>query len=306
VHQGFSRTRNSALIVSALPGRNTSNPRVIDSSAMLMAIAQAMSRETRVLEYCKAFEKDIPDRDKVLLSYRTAVVTDLIREVSIFLDGKMEVNEDIELSFPSMGTFLDNVEVVALMRKTRASVNEDFKLRVQNEFNALSASFAAVAHSKDLRPRFAMFGKNKKTKASTHDALTIIDDRLRKQWKSILDDSVVESNRKVIKESVRRFLMVDAGKNANVRADKRWIQGLNHVHSLKNTQSFGPETVRISRLVELDCTEDEQSKIPGVSVRMFGADCKASWLRHQEEKGNSMSAVFAHIHQKRKLFVDLS
>jgi hypothetical protein len=264
VRRGFSRTLNTVVCVS---GKYTAEPKQIKNDGMLMSIAEAMSSEMRVSFLAEALRNKMPD--KVLLALKYACVSDMIRECNMFLEAEMKMNEDLELSFPSIGTLLDSVEMLSLLRDCKTF--QDIRIKAIEELSDLLARLELVANSKDLRPRFSLVGASQKK--TTKEAMSEIVERLRVQWKSVISNTRVDEIKKSLKEEIKGFLKEDTGKKVlNVRADGRWIQGLNYVHSTENDGAFGIANSS-KRLIELDIdTQVDNYKIPHPSVRVLSSE----------------------------------
>eukprot|EP00540_Astrosyne_radiata_P004184 CAMPEP_0116842254 /NCGR_PEP_ID=MMETSP0418-20121206/11408_1 /TAXON_ID=1158023 /ORGANISM="Astrosyne radiata, Strain 13vi08-1A" /LENGTH=280 /DNA_ID=CAMNT_0004472831 /DNA_START=104 /DNA_END=947 /DNA_ORIENTATION=- len=263
-------------------------PKSIKSPGMLLSVAEAMSRDTRMSVLCDAIRKDLSSA--TLTAFKYAAVSEFVREQIVFLESGMKMNEDLELSFPTIGSFLDSVEVLSLIRDAKTS--DDLKKK-------RPPNFPMVANSKDLRPRFAVMGRSKKKNAN--EAMLGIVDRLRVQWKPVLDNGFIEERKKSIKEEIRNFLKEDTGKkNLNVRADQRWIQGLNYVHSTENQNAFGIANSS-KRLIELDVDyEIENYKIPPPSVRVYSALDMQQLLQEQSLRMARAREVKSAVQSKRR------
>jgi len=264
VRQGYCRTLNSATCVF---GKRTSEPEQIKSDGMIMSIAEAMAQEMRVSLLADAIRNN--RCECVIKACKFAIVSDMIREASVFLESEMKMNEDLELSFTSIGTLLDSVEMLSLLRDCKTW--KELKLKVGRELTDLLARLEMVANSKDLRPRFALLGTSQKK--ATKEAMIEIVDRLRVQWKSVIASNEIEEIKIDLKKQIKEFLQEDTGsKNVNYRARGRWLQGLNYVHSTENDSAFGVANSS-KRLIELDLfAQMENCKIPCPSVRVYSSE----------------------------------
>jgi hypothetical protein len=260
VRRGFCRSLDSVICVA---GKYCFEPKQIKTNGMIMSIAEAMPRERRVGFLAEAIRKPMPDT--VLTAFKYACVSEMIREANVFLHSEMKMNDDLELSFPSIGALLDSVEMLALIRDCKAS--EELKQKACDQLSDLLARLELVANSKDLRPRFPLVGVSKKK--TTLEAMTEIVARLRVQWKSVISNTLVEDVKKKLKAEVKEYLQEDAGKKMlNYRSDNRWIQGLSYIHSTDNDASFGISNAS-KRLMEFDLAEPaDNHKIPPPSVRV--------------------------------------
>ena len=263
VRRGFCRSLDSAICVT---GKYCAEPKQIKTNGMIMSIAEAMSRESRVGFLAEAIRKAMPD--KVLTAFKYACVSEMIREANVFLQSEMKMNDDLELSFPSIGALLDSVELLSLIRDCKAS--EVLKQKASDELTDLLARLELVANSKDLRPRFPLVGVGKKK--TTLEAMTEIVARLRVQWKSVISNTRVDEIKKTLKVEIKEYLQEDAGKKVvNYRSDNRWIQGLSYIHSTDNEASFGISNAS-RRLIEFDLVEPlDHYKIPSPSVRVYSS-----------------------------------
>lgn len=263
VRRGYCRSMNSVVCVA---GKYTAEPKQIKSNGIIMSIAEVMSQEKRVAYLAEAIRNQMPEM--VITAFKYACVSDMIRESNNFLVAEMKMNDDLELCFPSIGSLLDSVEMLALLRDCKSW--QDLKKRTSDELSDLLARLELVANSKDLRPRIALM--NHGQKKTTLEAMSDIVARLRVQWKPVISNARVEDVKKALKEEIKEFLKEDTGKKVlNVRVDRRWIQGLNYVHSTENDSAFGiANTSR--RLIELDIdTQTENYKIPAPSVRVYSS-----------------------------------
>jgi len=276
VRRGYCRTQTSAVVVL---GKYTMEPKSIKSDAMLLSVAEALSLDMLVALLCDAIRQDLPRATVVALKY--AAVSQLIREQMVFLECKMKMNQDLELSFPTIGSFLDSVEVLSLIRDSK--MDAELKTRARMDFSDLLARFELVSNSKDLRPRFSVMGRGKKK--TTHEAMLEITERLRVQWKPIIDADLIDQRKKALKEEVRAFLKEDTGKkNLNVRADQRWMQGLNYVHSTENDVTFGIANSS-KRLLELDVDDEKDNyKISAPSVRVYSSNAMRTLRTEQKNR----------------------
>ena len=291
VRRGYCRSQNSVVVVL---GKYAMERKSIQSEAMLMSMAEAVSHDMRVTLFCDAIRAGLPQATLTALKY--AAVSDLIREQVIFLECRMKMNEDLELSFPTIGSFLDNVDVLSLIRDCKMSIA--LKTKARQEFSDLLARFELVANSKDLRPRFAVMGRGKKK--TTHEAMLGIVDRLRTQWKTVLDNASIEARKKALKEETKAFLKEDTGKkNLNVRADQRWIQGLNYVHSTENEVAFGIANSS-KRLIELDVdSEKDNYKISAPSVRVYSSSAMRKVFANQHRRMDRATQIAEAVRSKR-------
>lgn len=263
VRRGFSRTLNSAICVT---GKYCAEPKQITSDGIIMAIAEAMTRESRVTFLADAIRNGLPA--EVMTAFKYACVSELIRECTVFLKSEMKIGEDLDLSFPSIGALLESVEMLALIRDCKTS--KELLSAACDVLSDLLARLELVANSKDLRPRFSLdMFSHKKT---TLDAMSEIVSRLRVQWKNVISSARIEEVKMDLKLQIKDFLKEDAGrKTVNYRAGKRWIQGLNYVHSTENDDVFGIANP-CKRLIELDIDEKMNNyKIPPPSVRVFSS-----------------------------------
>ena len=264
VRRGFCRSLNSVVCVA---GKYCAEPKQIKSNGVIMSIAEAMSRETRVAFLAGAIRNNMPD--KVITAFKYACISEMIRDSSVFLDSKMKMNDDLELSFPSIGSLLDSVEMLVLIRDCKTS--QELKNKTCEELSDLLARLELVANSKDLRPRFSLIGVS--TKKTTLEAMSEIVGRLRVQWKTVISNTRIEEVKKALKLEIKDFLKEDTGKKTlNYRSDKRWIQGLNYVHSTENDAAFGIANAS-KRLIEFDLDEQvDNYKIPPPSVRVYSSN----------------------------------
>lgn len=263
VRRGFCRSLDSAICVT---GKYCAEPKQIKTNGMIMSIAESMPRERRVGFLAEAIRKPMPDM--VLTAFKCACVSEMIREANVFLHSEMKMNDDLELSFPSIGALLDSVEMLAVIRDCKAS--EVLKQNACDQLSDLLARLELVANSKDLRPRFPLVGGSKKK--TTLEAMTEIVARLRVQWKAVVSNELVEDIKKKLKLEVKEYLQEDTGKKMlNYRSDNRWIQGLSYIHSTDNDASFGISNAS-KRLMELDLMEPaDNHKIPSPSVRVYSS-----------------------------------
>jgi len=293
VRRGFCRTSNSVVVVS---GMYTFQWKSITSKGMLLSIAESMTRELRVALLCDAIRKSLAT--EVLTAFKYAAVSAMVRDMVTFVDCNMKLTEDLDLSFPAVAVFLESVEVLSLLRDCKA--DKELHERTSEEFSELFARFELVSRSKDLRPRFTLTGRTQKKTAV--EAMTEIVDRLRLHWKTVLDISLVEMHKKEIKAEIKEFLKEDIGegKSVNVRADQRWIQGLNYVHSTDNQKQFGVSN-QSKRLIELDFDgEVENFKILPPSVRTISSDDMQNLLRNQTLRQELGRSVIEDIQLTRK------
>lgn len=291
VRRGYCRSQNSVVVVL---GRYTMEPKSIKSEAMILSVAEALSLDMRVTLFCEAIRKPLPDATLTALKY--AAVSELIREQIVFLDCRMKMNEDLELSFPTIGSFLDSVDVLSLVRDAKR--NPTLRKRACRHFSELLARFELVANSKDLRPRFAVMGRGKKK--TTKEAMTGIVERLRVQWKPVIDPDLVDRRKKALKEEIKKFLMEDTGKKKlNVRADQRWMQGLNYVHSTENEVTFGIANSS-KRLLELDVDDEKDNyKISAPSVRVYSSKSMRQLTKGIRNGINDATAMSGGVQSKR-------
>ena len=293
VRRGFCRTLNSAVVVSGL---YTHQPKSIVSKGMLLSMAEAMTREMRVSLFCDAIRKSLSA--EVVTAFKFSAVSEMIRDLVTFMDCNMKLTEDLELSFPAIGVFLESAEVLSLLRDCKS--DSGLRQRTCSEFSELFARFELVSRSKDLRPRFAITGRSKKKTAL--EAMNDIVERLRVQWKIIVDVSLVEMHKKEIKAEIKEFLKEDIGdgRNVNVRVDQRWIQGLNYVHSTENQKQFGMSN-QSKRLIELDFDgEIENFKILPPTVRAYASQQMEKLLENQALKQDVARSVVEDIQLTRK------
>jgi hypothetical protein len=264
VRRGFCRSLNSVVCVA---GKYTAEQKQIKSNGVIMSIAEAMSREMRVSFLAEAIRDNMPD--KIITAFKYACVGEMIRDCTVFLESEMKMNDDLELSFPSIASLLDSVELLTVIRDCKTW--QELKRRTCEELSDLLARLELVANSKDLRPRFSIKGVSNKKK-TTLEAMGEIVSRLRVQWKSVISAERIEEIKKALKLEIKGFLKEDTGKKVvNVRVDRRWIQGLNYVHSTENDVAFGIANAS-KRLIELDLdAQTDNYKIPAPSVRVYSS-----------------------------------
>jgi hypothetical protein len=263
IRRGYCRSLNTAICIN---GNYCAEPRHIKSHGYIMAIAEAMTRESRVANLVDAIRSHKADHVVTALKY--ACVAEMIRECDLFLESDMKLNEDLELSFPTIGSLLESVEMSALLRDCKSS--EELRIRACEVLSDLLARLELVANSKDLRPRFQLLGGSQKK--TTLEAMSEVVSRLRLQWKNIISTSLMDDIKKEVKLEVKDFLKEESGKKSiNYRSDKRWIQGLAFLHSTENEKAFGITYVS-KRLIEYDLMDtqvDSHKKIPAPSVRVY-------------------------------------
>jgi hypothetical protein len=293
VRRGYCRTLNSAVVVT---GQYTHLPKSIMNKGILLSLAEAMSQEMRVCLLCEAIRKSLPA--EVMTAFKFAAVSDMIRDLVTFISCDMKLTEDLELSFPAIGVFLESVEVLSLLRDCKS--DPELRGRTSLEFSEMFARFELVSRSKDLRPRFTLTTSRKKK--TVLEAMAEIVERLRLQWKFVLDADQVEVHKKDLKAEIKEFLKEDIGegKSVNVRADQRWRQGLNYVHSTENQKQFGLPN-QSKRLIELDFDgEAENYKILPPAVRAYSSETMHKLLTNQSLKQDLSRSVIEDIQLTRK------
>lgn len=287
IRRGFSRTMNSVVCVL---GKYTAEGKTIKSKGMIMSIAEAMSKDMRLDVLCLTIRLDFPDETIKALTF--AAVSDMIRESSVFLDCEMKMNDDLELSFPSIGECLESIEILSLIRDCKN--DRALRERATQAFSELLARFELVANSKDLRPKFTLAGRTKKKE--TKKSMNEVVERLRVQWKSVIDPDLIDRRKKEIKDEVKEFLKEDLGskKTVKYRVDRKWLQGLNYLHSTANDAAFGIANVS-KRLIELDVddiSEVDYYKILAPSVRVYSMTAMSELkqeVRDRQDFGKKVS-----------------
>ena len=293
VRRGYCRAFNSAVVVT---GQYTHLPKSITNKGILLSMAEAMSKEMRVCLLCEAIRKSLPA--EVMTAFKFAAVSDMIRDLVTFMSCDMKLTEDLELSFPSIGVFLESVEVLSLLRDCKSDA--EMRGRTSLAFSEMFARFELVSRSKDLRPRFTLTTSRKKK--TVLEAMAEMVERLRLQWKSVLDVDQVEMHKKDLKAEIKEFLKEDVGegKSINVRADQRWRQGLNYVHSTENQKQFGLAN-QSKRLIELDYDgEVENYKIFPPAVRAYSSEIMNNVLTNQSLRQDVSRSVIEEIQLTRK------
>ncbi|KAL3906028.1 MAG: hypothetical protein SGARI_004187 [Bacillariaceae sp.] len=234
----------------------------------MLSLAEALSPGQRAQCLCDALVHDRTTRCLSVLVLATT--SELIREVSYLLDGSVALNDEEKDCFPSIASLTDNVQFLLLIEecKSDASLRE----RVKKCLTSLVTRFSAVAESKDLRPRISSSQGKKFTVMQT--ALETAVNRLRRQWRSVMEPKLIENGKTRLKEEVYALLGIDRGSSdeprkklgmfggatqSYVRAGNNWMHGLAFIHSNQNKKlcrsvkedSDGGEAVVSQRIVEL-------------------------------------------------------
>jgi hypothetical protein len=112
VRRGFCRSLDSVICVA---GKYCFEPKQIKTNGMIMSIAKAMPREEELDFWQRQYENPCPTQ--FLTAFKYACVSEMIREANVFLHSEMKMNDDLELSFPSIGALSGSVEMLALIRR---------------------------------------------------------------------------------------------------------------------------------------------------------------------------------------------
>lgn len=244
----FCRSRNPGAVVNA----DDFSTKSVFSREMMLGVAKAMSCNQRAMSLVKALQLN-HDEDW-LQALQIAATSELLAEVRYVLDGNLALDDDVDDCFPTLRSLTDNIDVLVLLRDSLT--DEALATRMTKSLSTLVGRLSAVAESKDLRPRVKVIKAN-----STQQALTSAVKRIRRQWRQVMQQSLIDSTKKDIKEQVYALLGIDRtpnsgrkvgartkGQGGNVRAD--WMTGLSFLHSCHNTTLY--DGVVSERIIDLD------------------------------------------------------